>query len=51
MRKVLDKEIQCDRCGSSDTVRHGYKKTIKRGNQQRYFCKECAHTFYNMEDK
>jgi uncharacterized Zn finger protein len=45
------KEFVCDRCGSIDTVRHGVVNTVKEGKKQRRKCNECAHTFYEIDDK
>jgi transposase-like protein len=47
----INKKIKCYRCGSLSVIkrgvliRQGFRKTLERGKQQKYFCKICGHRF------
>lgn len=43
-----NKQVKCRFCGSNNTIRKGFRKTLNRGKIQKYFCKDC-HKFF-VED-
>lgn len=36
---------QCPKCKSDETRKKGFRKTLMRSKQQRYFCKKCNYSF------
>ena len=41
--------IRCPKCDSTDTVKHGTRRTQRRGIVQKYQCKDCEYKFSNPE--
>lgn len=40
-------EITCKHCGSTNSYKKGYRKTLYRGKIQKYYCKDCNRFFTN----
>jgi transposase-like protein len=45
----MPKEIKCIHCGSKNSYKKGYRRTLNRGKIQKYYCKDCKK-FFTQDD-
>lgn len=45
----MPEEIKCIHCGSKNSYKKGYRKTLNRGKIQKYYCKDCKK-FFTQDD-
>lgn len=47
---IEDKAVVCPRCGNDSLRKNGPRLSVRKGVQQQFQCKKCAHVFVIKEE-